>query len=55
MENLSLEKQCSAENGAKSVALSMAMIKTVFKCELRQDLFYVDNTEQVRGVLLGHP
>ena len=24
------------------------------KCELRHDLFYVDNTEQVRGVLLGH-
>ena len=26
----------------------------VFKCELRHDLFYVDNTEQVRGELLGH-
>ena len=26
----------------------------LFKCELRHDLFYVDNTEQVRGVLLGH-
>ena len=24
------------------------------KCELRHDLFYVDNTEQVRGVLQGH-
>ena len=28
--------------------------KCMFKCELRHDLFYVDNTEQVRGVLLGH-
>ena len=26
----------------------------LFKCELEHDLFYVDNTEQVRGVLLGH-
>ena len=24
------------------------------KCELRHDLFYVDNTRQMRGVLPGH-
>ena len=24
------------------------------KCELRHDLFYVDNTREVRAVLLGH-
>ena len=26
----------------------------LFKCELRHNLFYVDNTRQVRGVLPGH-
>ena len=29
-------------------------MRFLFKCELRHDLFYVDNTRQVRGVLPGH-
>ena len=30
VDNLLLEKQCSAQNGAKSVAFSMAMMVTAF-------------------------
>ena len=32
IENFELEKQCSAQNGAKSVALSMPMMNTRFVC-----------------------
>ena len=31
----------------------MVRINVCSICELRHDLFYVDNTRQVRGVLLG--
>ena len=30
------------------------MCKECSKCELRHNLFYEDNTRQVRGVLPGH-
>ena len=39
---------------AKRIYNLRTIRRVVFKCELRHDLFYVDNTEQVRGVLLGH-